>query len=54
MVHDTSPFSIPWLNLYDKNILTIISDDCKWTLYYKIIMMIVSALPLALESVINY
>jgi len=40
--------------LYYKIIMTIVSDDSKWTLYYKIIMMIESALTLALASVINY
>ncbi len=34
--------------------MTIISDDCKWTLYYKIIMMIGSGLPFVLASVVNY
>ncbi len=32
----------------------IVSDDHKWTLYYKIIMTILSALLLALTSVVNY
>ncbi len=33
--------------------MTIVSDNGKWTLYYKIIMTVVSPLDLALASVIN-
>ncbi len=43
-----------WLNyfsgLYYKNILTIVSDDHKWCLYYKWSFILV----LALASVVNY
>ncbi len=31
------------IGLHYKNILTIVSDDRKWTLYYKLIITIVSA-----------
>ncbi len=34
--------------------MMIVSDDFKWTLYFKINMMIESALTLALASVITY
>jgi len=40
--------------LYYNIIMTIISDDRKWALYYEIIIMIANVLPLALASVINY
>ncbi len=36
--------------LYYKNIMTIVSDDCKWSLYYKCVI----ASALAIASVINY
>ncbi len=41
--------------LYYKIIMTIVSDDRMWTLYYKFFTTIVSALPLlALATVVNY
>ncbi len=40
-------------DLYYKNI-TLVSYDRKWTIYNNIIVIIASALPLDLASVINY
>ncbi len=40
--------------LYHKIIMTIASDNHKWTLYLKIIMTIQSTLTLTLASFINY
>ncbi len=38
--------------MYYKIIIMIISDDCKWSLYYKCIMAL--ALTLDLATVVNY
>jgi hypothetical protein len=53
LVHAPVPPSIS-SRLYYKIIMAIVSDNYKWILHFKIIMMFVSSLPFALASVDNY